>query len=292
GGQPLIIYGMGRRGICLVPILKQLMEKVEFIFCDANYKELGTQYGQQVLSPQCALGQYPNSKIIITPKDRYEEIEYILMQLGVRESNVCKWDDIVPAILSEFDAMQYFDPIVHFGESEIFADVGVLDGMTSVRFAQRCKGQYEKIYLFEAEASKREEIETTINKYELHSTELHVKGLWNCQDTLSFDGGLCGGSTILEGGQMTIEVDTLDHLLDGRPITFLKMDIEGAELCALEGAKETIRKYKPKLAISIYHKPEDLIEIPMYIKKLVPEYRLYVRHYKWHHGETVLYAIL
>ena len=58
----------------------------------------------------------------------------------------------------------------------------------------------------------------------------------------------------------------------------------------LEGAQNLIRNYKPKLAICIYHKPEDTIDIPAYIKSLVPEYRLWIRHYSWSPAETVLYA--
>ncbi|MFI3177669.1 MAG: FkbM family methyltransferase [Eubacteriales bacterium] len=292
GGEYLIIYGMGRRGGLLVPVLKQLMENPLFVFCDGNYEKSGIQFGQQVLSPQRVLENYQNSKVIITPKDGQEEIEYTLSQFGVSESNIYKWDDIVSNLVVGVYRTQYFDPVINFHEKEIFVDVGALDGMTSVHFAQKCNGQYEKIYLFEAESNKRKEIETTIKTYELHNTELHMKGLWNCQDTLSFEGDLGGGSTISEGGQMTIEVDTLDNLLEGRAITFLKMDIEGAEIGALEGAKDTIQNYKPKLAISIYHKPEDLIEIPMYLKELVPEYRFYIRHYAWNKSETILYAIL
>ena len=56
--------------------------------------------------------------------------------------------------------------------------------------------------------------------------------------------------------------------------------------------KETIKKYKPKLAICIYHKFEDLWELPMYIKELVPEYRLYMRNYTTYLDEIVLYAVL
>lgn len=69
------------------------------------------------------------------------------------------------------------------------------------------------------------------------------------------------------------------------------MDIEGSELKALEGAKATIMKNHPRLAICIYHKPMDVIEIPFYIQKLVPEYKFYIRHYASNMWETVLYAI-
>ena len=69
------------------------------------------------------------------------------------------------------------------------------------------------------------------------------------------------------------------------------MDIEGAELEALKGARNTILKDKPDLAICVYHKNEDIIEIPRYILELDPEYELYLRHYDLAEYETVLYAV-
>ena len=71
----------------------------------------------------------------------------------------------------------------------------------------------------------------------------------------------------------------------------IKMDIEGAELDALYGAKNTIRKYKPLLAICVYHKREDMLTIPQYIKSIVPEYRFFLRAYEKTATELVLYAV-
>ncbi|MDA0067582.1 FkbM family methyltransferase [Brachyspira hyodysenteriae] len=87
-----------------------------------------------------------------------------------------------------------------------------------------------------------------------------------------------------------IIINTIDNYLNGEPITFLKADVEGEELNMLKGASETIKKYKPKMAISVYHKPNDLITIPQYIKKIVPEYRLALRHHSITFTETVLYC--
>ncbi len=69
------------------------------------------------------------------------------------------------------------------------------------------------------------------------------------------------------------------------------MDIEGAELNALKGCEKIIKRYQPKLAICIYHRNEDFIEIPKYILSIVPEYKLYMRHHNISGTETVLYAI-
>lgn len=73
-------------------------------------------------------------------------------------------------------------------------------------------------------------------------------------------------------------------------IDFVKMDIEGAELAAIKGAASSIRKFKPKLAISLYHKPSDFFEIPLYISKEFPCYEMFIEHYSIHAEETVLYC--
>ena len=83
----------------------------------------------------------------------------------------------------------------------------------------------------------------------------------------------------------------IEEIVKNDKVSFIKMDIEGAELKALEGAKETISKYKPRLAICIYHKYEDIYEIGDYILTLNPNYKLYIRHYTTCMWETVLYAV-
>ncbi|MCL1983378.1 MAG: FkbM family methyltransferase, partial [Clostridiales bacterium] len=75
------------------------------------------------------------------------------------------------------------------------------------------------------------------------------------------------------------------------PPTYIKMDIEGAELMALKGAENIIRSHKPKLAISAYHKPEDVYTLPMLIRSYRNDYKFYLRHYTNSLNETVLYAV-
>ena len=71
----------------------------------------------------------------------------------------------------------------------------------------------------------------------------------------------------------------------------IKLDVEGAELKALQGAEKTILQCRPKLAVCIYHKPEDIVEIPAYLLSLHSDYKFYIRHYQMSANETVLYAI-
>ena len=104
------------------------------------------------------------------------------------------------------------------------------------------------------------------------------------------------GSTVIfdnanKDGVKTLTIDDLVDLKDIPRVNFIKMDIEGAELQALQGAINTLKKYRPKLAISIYHRaPTDYFEIPEFLLSLDLGYQFYIRHYTIHAEETILYA--
>ena len=89
------------------------------------------------------------------------------------------------------------------------------------------------------------------------------------------------------------EVVSIDDYFCGsdEKVSFIKMDIEGAELDALEGGRKIIGSYLPKLAICIYHKPEDLWKIPLFIKNNWNDYKIYIRHHTELMTETVCYAV-
>jgi hypothetical protein len=115
--------------------------------------------------------------------------------------------------------------------------------------------------------------------------------VWNETTELKFNSEGTMASCVSDAGNTIVEVDTIDNILQGQRATFIKMDIEGAELNALKGAEQTIKKYKPKLAICVYHKADDFTTIPQYIKSLVPEYKLYFRVHRCSPQESVLYAV-
>lgn len=118
--------------------------------------------------------------------------------------------------------------------------------------------------------------------------------MWDKPGELKFDVVSYGdseGSRVSDAGE-DVKCDTLDRLLEGKKISFIKMDIEGAERRAVMGARDIIEKNKPVLAICIYHKPEDFFDIPLLIESLFPgEYKYFVRQYRYGHSETVLYAM-
>ena len=121
------------------------------------------------------------------------------------------------------------------------------------------------------------------------------RGTWDRGDeVLSFiEGG--GGSCIDESSSATFKIRTvtLDAAVAAAglaSVDFIKMDIEGAELRALKGAEATLRRFRPRLAVCLYHRPEDFHDIPAYLDSLNLGYRFYLNHHYVNEWETVLYA--
>lgn len=187
------------------------------------------------------------------------------------------------------DKEEYFDEKIVLMDDEMFIDCGGFDGDTSVRFIEQCGGNYRGIVIFEPELCKKESIAKNMGS---HQYELYQSGVWSKNTELYFDAKGTNSSHISEKkGGYKIETAALDETVYDKRPTFIKMDIEGAEQEALKGCKRIIQDYKPKLAICIYHKPEDLFEIPIMIKEMNPTYKLYVRQYADAWYDTVLYAV-
>jgi FkbM family methyltransferase len=98
------------------------------------------------------------------------------------------------------------------------------------------------------------------------------------------------GARLTDAGVPTLTIDAAVKDHDVQCIDFIKMDIEGSELGALRGAESSLRRWRPKLAISLYHRPEDFFSIPTWIDSLNLGYRFFLEHYSMHQEETVLYA--
>ena len=186
---------------------------------------------------------------------------------------------------------QYFvDDIFQLGDEEVFVDVGAFDGDTIEAFLEHTERKYKYIYAFEPDKSNFNKL--LERKYK-EKIKVYNAGLFSENAEISFSSNKEGSSKIENEGTDKVKVLKFDDLdLPEKEISFVKMDIEGSELKALQGMKETIRKCKPKLAICIYHKFEDLWKLPLYIKELVPEYKLYIRNYTTYLDEIVLYAVI
>ena len=129
------------------------------------------------------------------------------------------------------------------------------------------------------------------NTYRNEDIVIYNQGCWKENTVLKFDNIGSTSSAVSDAEDaIEIQVCSLDRISDCLDASFIKMDIEGAELEALKGAEQIIRNFKPKLAICAYHKPEDLYTLPELIKSFRDDYVFYLRHYTDTLYETVLYA--
>lgn len=182
---------------------------------------------------------------------------------------------------------QYFESFIKLGNHSTFIDGGGFDGGTSKQFASIYPG-YESIYYFEPnDLSYNKSLENLRNTKDI---KFFKKGLWNKSEVLYFDNTLGSASKISKIGNDSIETISLDELKIPE-ISFMKLDIEGAERKALEGAKETIIRNKPVLAICVYHNQEDFLDVPEFVLNLNSTYKIYLRHYTTGVFETVMYFV-
>ncbi|MDD5209356.1 MAG: FkbM family methyltransferase [Elusimicrobiales bacterium] len=186
---------------------------------------------------------------------------------------------------------QYFpEGIIKLSDREVFVDGGAYTGDTLLTFIRKMDGKYAKCYAFEPEPAAAAKLSAMVSRREFPAVRVIAKGLWDKAATLRFSASEGTRASAVSGaGSTSIEADTIDS--QAPDATYIKMDVEGAELEALKGAAATIKRNRPKLAICLYHKPGDLFEIPLFIKSLVPEYRFYLRQHQPVSCELVLYAV-
>jgi FkbM family methyltransferase len=188
----------------------------------------------------------------------------------------------------------YFPSNIGFALSsnEIFIDGGAYDGSTSIDFINRINGNYGRIYAFEPDRINYLAMCANLSVYP--RIEVINAGLWQLTGELTFSAGCGQASRLDEHAANRIRVNSLDKIFSSLPEiewpTFIKMDIEGAERAAIEGAKKIINRRRPKLAISAYHKPEDIYDLTQLIHGINPSYGYALRHYTKGCLETVLYA--
>ena len=169
---------------------------------------------------------------------------------------------------------QYFLEGFLPAEGDIAIDGGAYDGATSRDFAM----QGAKVYAFEMDFNN---YKNCLNRAEKYNFTIENLGLSNQEGEEYYSAGGVGSSK--GHGNMLAKFTDLDSyvLKKNLPrVDYIKLDIEGAELDMLHGAAKTISRQKPKMAVSAYHKPEDLWTLAKYIKSIREDYKFYFRHYK------------
>lgn len=185
---------------------------------------------------------------------------------------------------------QYFpSDLIHVSEKECFVDCGAYDGDTLEQFLVACRGQFRQFFALEPDPTNFSALELRlldkrITAYRMAAGSARGKAPFSALGN--------PGSSVAPDGNLSVDCISLDELLRGGDTpSYIKMDIEGHELEALEGARETIRHSKPKLAVCVYHKADHLWKVPLLMKELQPHATLHLRPHLADGWDLVCYSI-
>ena len=282
--KKICIFGAGSVGQRLVKIY----DNVTFDFFVDNYEKDKEKCGIPVLAFEEFLTKRKDYDIVISTNKYWKEIYEQLLNYGVEENHIVN-------LGKEYNILnhrQYFD-LYELNKrrvkNEVFIDGGSYDGITTLDFFKWCNSKSAKAYVWEPDETNIKKCISNLKTTEKISYKIIKCGIWDNKAQLRFNSDSTS-SAITDSGDTTINVNSIDNLINER-VTFIKMDIEGAEYKGIIGAKETIKRDGPKLAVCIYHKPEDIYLLINLIYEINPQYRFYIRHYSFTEVETVLYAV-
>ena len=169
-----------------------------------------------------------------------------------------------------------------------YVDGGAYNGDTYVELASLCN--VTGAYLFEPDRENFVKLSKAVAVTPVPALCLPL-ALSNGYQMLSFNAGNGEAGAITKDGRSHVAAVALDDVLHGHPVDFIKLDVEGAEIQALMGAAKTIARCRPILAISLYHRAQDIWEIPGCLKFLCQDYLFHLRQHWFNSFDSVLYAI-
>jgi FkbM family methyltransferase len=195
---------------------------------------------------------------------------------------------VLQPVISDHD-LYAPEGLFEFTDNEVYVDGGSYDGDTIRTFVDRVHGRFADIYAFEPDPVTFKKLKINFQS-EPRVHAIHA-GLHSRSGNLRFRDDASRGAIFTADGGIELPVTTIDDVLGNRRLTYVKMNIEGAEIDALRGGRNAIHKWVPKLAISVYHRASDLWRIPRLVLEISPHYELYLRQHDGGIIETVLYAL-
>jgi FkbM family methyltransferase len=205
-------------------------------------------------------------------------------------------------MLLDFDGLpspvahkQYFaDNLFNLRQDEAFIDIGAFDGDTIQEFLRRQESIFNKIVAFEPDPENYKKLQSYLLTLPISTREritaLHLAA-GDKRTKISFEAKGTVQSFVSEAGKLEVDCVPLDEIVGDTLPTFIKMDIEGSEVDALIGARHTIANSLPILAICVYHRPDHLWCIPLFIRSLSDQYRFFLRPHDEECWDLVCYAV-
>jgi FkbM family methyltransferase len=190
---------------------------------------------------------------------------------------------------------EYFpDDLVSLNSHEVFIDCGAYDGDSTKCFIHKQKSQFKSIIAIEPDPYNfklLKEFRNSLPEKVKRKITIFQKVVGVKNEKVRFAANGTVESAVNKKGTFNIDSVKLDDLLKDDVPTYIKMDIEGSELDALIGSQYLIKKHTPILAICVYHKPDHLWRIPLYIQSLTNEYNFFLRPHDFEGWDLVCYAV-
>ena len=166
-----------------------------------------------------------------------------------------------------------------------YVDLGAYNGDT-IREMISFNPSLQSVIALEPDARNFRKLSEYANTVESCDIKCINSGAWNENTTLLFDASGNRNAGIVSKGNIVskikeVPVVSLDSVLNGEQIDYIKYDVEGSEKEALLGSAKTIRVHSPKLLVSLYHRSEDIFILPELVKELNPDYSLYLRRFPY-----------
>src|SRR5208283_2914568 len=192
------------------------------------------------------------------------------------------------------DERQYFpDSLYQIDDHEVFVDCGAYIGDTAEQVIRR-NPAFSRIVAIEADPQNFDRLTKWISTLEAHvASRISAMNIavGAKRGQLRFQASGTDAARLATDGNVVVECIPIDDLAQAAGATFIKMDIEGAELEELAGARRSIQTHRPILSICVYHKQDDLWRIPRFIHALVEDYRFFLRPHEVDGKELVCYAV-
>lgn len=215
-------------------------------------------------------------------KDHRSEIEEVYHLLSDDRSKEV-YENIIfgkltgelPYLLNAENSYEDCKKMLPYSKDEIYLDLGAYNGDTALEFIKDCPN-YRKIIAVEPDFKNYRKCMENLKKY------ANIEVVNACIDEavgerrFLMDGGR--KSAMMTQGGVAIPAISVDNLMKGERLSYIKIDVEGMEKEALLGARETILLHKPKMLVSAYHRSDDLFSLPLLVKKMAGNFRLYLRH--------------
>lgn len=246
-------------------------------------------------------------------KTRMADYEKIYQNLADKDSQILFSDFLSYKLtgnglnlLSKIDGDDFFDKkLIPEREDHVFVDVGAYTGDTLLRFYAFCRGKYQKIIAMEPDQVNFQKLQSLVQNGKLSNIQAEQIGGWSHKDKLRFFTSKNGNwnanltkfpleahNDHIEYIETELEVNSVDEILFGNKATLIKINTMAADYKIVQGCRVTMQKFKPTILLDYGSGPEDILELPLLLLKIRPDYRFFLRQKRiFGDSKTVLYAI-